>query len=285
MTVSNATLHNLDEIERKDIRIGDMVIIRRAGDVIPEVVSVVQEKRPNDTQVIQMPSHCPVCNAEVVREPGEAVARCTGGLFCKAQQKRMVWHFASRKAMAIDGLGSVLIEQLIETGLLRNVADLYSLDKEALANLSRMGQKSADNLLKAIEHSKKTTFNRFLYALGIREIGEAGALVLASHFPDIHALKRASIDELMTLKDIGPVAASYVVHFFAQEHNIDVIEKLLASGIHWPPPKIIKVDEHHPLYNKIVVLTGTLTHMGREEAKANLLNVGARVTGSTRYIT
>lgn len=280
VTVSNATLHNLDEIERKDIRIGDMVIIRRAGDVIPEVVSVVREKRPSNTHMIQMPSHCPVCNAEVVREPGEAVARCTGGLFCKAQQKRMVWHFASRKAMAIDGLGSVLIEQLIETGLLRNVADLYSLDKEAVANLPRMGEKSADNLLKAIERSKKTTFNRFLYALGIREIGEAGALVLASHFPDIHALKRASIDELMTLKDIGPVAASYVVHFFAQEHNIEVIEKLLASGIHWPPPKIIKVDEHHPLYNKIVVLTGTLTHMGREEAKAKLLNVGARVTGS-----
>jgi DNA ligase (NAD+) len=280
VTVSNATLHNLDEIERKDIRIGDMVIIRRAGDVIPEVVSIVQEKRPLDTRMIQMPSHCPVCDAEVVREPGEAVARCTGGLFCKAQQKRMVWHFASRKAMAIDGLGSVLIEQLIEAGLLRNVADLYTLDRNAVANLPRMGEKSADNLLKAIEHSKKTTFNRFLYALGIREIGEAGALVLASHFPDIHALQQASIDELMTLKDIGPVAASYIVHFFAQAHNLEVIEKLLASGIHWPPPKIIKVDEHHPLYNKIVVLTGTLTHMGREEAKAKLLNVGARVTGS-----
>lgn len=280
VTVCNATLHNLDEITRKDIRIGDVVIIRRAGDVIPEVVSVVAEKRPANTQAIIMPDHCPVCGAEVVREPGEAVSRCTGGLFCKAQQKRMMWHFASRKAMAIDGLGSALIEQLIDADLLKDVSDLYTLSRDVLATLPRMGKKSAENLLAAIEHSKKTTFNRFLYALGIREIGESGALVLANHFQDIESLKRATLEELMELRDIGPVAATYTMHFFAQQHNLDVIEKLLAYGVHWPKADVVQKDEQHPFYDKTMVLTGSLTSLSRDEAKAKLLAVGARVTGS-----
>ena len=280
VTVSNATLHNMDEIERKDIRVGDVVIIRRAGDVIPEVVSVVMEKRPSYTQLIQMPSHCPVCGAEVFREPGEAIARCTGGLFCKAQLKRMMWHFASRKAMAIDGLGSVLIEQLIDEGLVNDVSDLYRLPLDAVAHLERMGQKSAENLLAAIAHSKKTTFNRFLYALGIREIGEASARILALHFSDIDSLKLATVDQLMELKDIGPVAATYTVHFFAEQHNLDVIQRLLDAGVHWPYREVEQVDEDHPFYHKTLVLTGTLANMGRDEAKARLLSVGAKVTGS-----
>jgi DNA ligase (NAD+) len=280
VTVSNATLHNMDEIERKDIRIGDTVIIRRAGDVIPEVVGVVLEKRPIETQAIHMPSHCPICQAEVVREPGEAVARCTGGLFCKAQLKRMMWHFASRKAMAIDGLGSALIEQLIDEGLVNNVSDLYYLSLDSVAALPRMGQKSAENLLVAIEQSKKTTFNRFLYALGIREIGESSARILAQHYSDIATLSSATIDQLMTLKDIGPVGASYAVHFLTESHNLAVIDRLLAAGVHWPQKTVVAVDEAHLFYQKTVVLTGTLTNMGRDEAKSRLLALGAKVTGS-----
>ncbi len=280
VTVSNATLHNLDEIERKDIRIGDVVMIRRAGDVIPEVVGVVAERRPAHTDIIQLPSQCPVCGANVVREAGEAVARCTGGLFCKAQLKRMIWHFASRKAMAIDGLGSALIEQLIDVGMLNDVSDLYALSKAEIASLPRMGQKSAENLLAAIEHSKKTTFNRFLYALGIREIGEASALVLANHFTDLGSLKCASVEQLMALKDMGPVGASYVVHFFAEKHNLEIVNKLLAYGVHWPKLQEAFVDKQHPLFDKTIVLTGALTSMSRDEAKEKLLAVGARVTGS-----
>lgn len=280
VTVSNATLHNMDEIVRKDIRIGDVVIIRRAGDVIPEVVSVILEKRPLHTEAIHMPSTCPVCGAEVVREEGEAVARCTGGLFCKAQLQRMVWHFASRKAMNIDGLGSALIEQFIDVSLIHDVSDLYKLTKNELADLPRMGEKSAENVLAAIEHSKKTTFNRFLYALGIREVGEAGARVLASHFKTIEALKNASTEELLQLKDIGPIGAAYVVHFFAQKHNLDVIDKLLMYGVHWPIQESEPIDKEHPFYGKTMVLTGALTSMSRDEAKAKLLAVGAKVTGS-----
>jgi len=214
VTVSNATLHNMDEITRKDIRIGDTVIIRRAGDVIPEVVSVVLEKRPAQTEFIHMPTTCPVCGAEVIKEEDEAVARCTGGLFCKAQLKRMVWHFASRKAMAIDGLGRTLIDLLVDAGLLNDVSDLYGLTIEQLAALPRMGEKSAENVINALTISKKTAFYRFLYALGIREIGESSARVLASHFSDLESLQAASIEQLLALKDIGPVGASYVIHFF-----------------------------------------------------------------------
>ena len=288
VTVSNATLHNMDEIERKDIRIGDVVVIRRAGDVIPEVVGVVLEKRPSETKAIQLPSHCPVCGADVVREADEAVARCTGGLFCKAQLKRMMWHFASRKAMAIDGLGSVLIEQLIDEGLLNDVSDLYGLSLDTVAQLPRMGKKSAENVLLAIEKSKKTTFNRFIYALGIREIGEASAQVLAHHFSGIDSLKTASLEELMALKDIGPVGASYTVHFFAEKHNLAVIDKLLAYGVHWPQKEAVEHDTKHVFYDKTVVLTGTLVSLSREQAKEKLLALGARVAGSvsakTNYV-
>lgn len=280
VTVSNASLHNMDEIARKDIRIGDTVIIRRAGDVIPEVVSVVLDRRPADTQLIQLPQKCPVCNSDVVREEGEAVARCIGGLFCKAQLKRMMWHFASRKAMHIEGLGSVLIEQLVDEGIVSHLPDLYTLEASVLASLPRMGEKSAKNLLSALEHSKKTTFSRFLYALGIREIGEASARVLAEHFADISAIAAASEEQLMSLEDMGPVGAANVVHFFAQSHNIKIIDRLLALGIHWPVAEKKQLDPQKPLFGKTVVLTGTLQAMGREEAKAKLLAVGAKVSGS-----
>ncbi|MGL5742924.1 MAG: NAD-dependent DNA ligase LigA [Legionella sp.] len=280
VTVSNATLHNMDEIARKDIRIGDKVIIRRAGDVIPEVVSVILEQRPQQTQIIHLPARCPVCGSDVVREEGEAVARCVGGLFCKAQLKRMMWHFASRKAMYIDGLGSVLIEQLVDEGIVRHLPDLYTLDLSVLANLPRMGEKSAKNLLDALETSKKTTFNRFLYALGIREIGESSARVLAEHFDDIEAISKATEEELMHLNDIGPVGAFNVVHFFAQEHNRQVIARLLELGIHCPKNEKKQINQEHPLFGKTVVLTGTLNTMGREEAKAKLLAAGAKVSGS-----
>lgn len=280
VTVSNATLHNMDEIARKDIRIGDTVIIRRAGDVIPEVVSVIVEKRPLNTQAIDLPDHCPVCGSDVLREEGEAVARCVGGLFCKAQLKRMMWHFASRKAMYIEGLGSVLIEQLVDEDIVRHLPDLYELDAATLANLPRMGEKSAHNLLLSLEQSKKTTFSRFLYALGIREIGEASARVLAEHFGDIPNLLTATEEELMRLNDIGPVGAAYVVHFFSQSHNLHVINHLLALGIHWPKVERKQLNPENPFFGKIIVLTGTLNTMGREEAKAKLLGLGAKVSGS-----
>lgn len=288
VTVSNATLHNMDEIQRKDIRIGDTVIIRRAGDVIPEVVSVVTENRPSQTTTINLPSTCPICDSAVVREPGEAIARCTGGLFCKAQLHRTVWHFASRKAMDIEGLGSVLIEQLIAENLLTKLSDIYTLTLPILASLPRMGKQSAKNVLSAIEHSKKTTFNRFLYALGIPEIGEVSARTLATHFQTLSALQHASIETLMSVKDIGPIVAAHVLHFFAQPHNREIIKKLLDAGVNWPLPETPVQNKTHPFFSKTVVLTGTLTQMSREDAKAALLNRGAHVAGSvsakTHYV-
>lgn len=280
VTVSNATLHNMDEISRKDIQIGDTVIIRRAGDVIPEVVGVVMEKRPLTTKPINLPKQCPVCGSDVFKEDDEAVARCVGGLFCKAQLKRMMWHFASRKAMYIDGLGSVLIEQLVDEGLVHHLSDLYELELQALMKLERMGKKSAENLLNALEHSKKTTLARFIYALGIREIGESSARTLGEHFSEINSLQAATVEELMALPDIGPVGASNVVHFFAQPHNIDVIRRLLDLGIHWPKVEKKAINPESPFFGKIVVLTGTLNTMGREEAKVTLLARGAKVSGS-----
>ncbi len=280
VTVSNATLHNLDEIVRKDIRIGDTVIVRRAGDVIPEVVSVILDKRPTETQLIELPQHCPVCGSDVFREEGEAVARCVGGLFCKAQLKRMLWHFASRKAMHIDGLGSGLIDHLVDNGLVRHLPDLYKLSLATLANLERMGEKSAYNLLNALEQSKKTTFNRFLYALGIREIGEASARTLADHFANITMLEQATIEELMSLNDIGPVVAEHVAHFFSQTHNLEIIAELVQLGIHWPQTVKKELDKTHPLFGKTLVLTGTLKSMARDEMKAKLLALGAKVSGS-----
>lgn len=278
--VSNATLHNMDEITRKDIRIGDEVIIRRAGDVIPEVVSVVLARRPAHTNAIMMPNKCPMCDAEVIRLPGEAVARCTGGLFCKAQLKREVWHFASRKAMNIDGLGQGLIDQLVDAGLLEDIAALYVLTVERLIKLPRMGLKSAENLINALNQSKQTTFARFLYALGISNIGEVSARALTQAFPSLDILEAASEEMLMNLEDIGPVAAKAITHFFAQEHNKAVINKLIACGIHWPEAEVAVLDEAHPFYGKTLVLTGTFESMGREEAKARLIALGARVSGS-----
>lgn len=287
VTVSNATLHNMDEIAKKDIRIGDTVVVRRAGDVIPEVVSRVLEKRGNDTSEIQLPAVCPVCESEVIREEGKSVARCVGGLFCSAQIKRAIWHFASRKALAIDGLGQALIDQFVDYKIVKDIADLYCLDGATVAKLPGMGQKSADNLLQAIAVSKKTTLERFLYALGIREVGEASARNLAASFGDLSAIMQATEEELITLKDIGPVGAEYIVHFFASKHNIEVINKLINLGVSWPQNQPQQVDEHNHFFQKTVVLTGSLSQ-SRDLFKEMLLKVGAKVAGSvskkTNYV-
>ncbi len=280
VTVSNATLHNYDEIVRKDIRIGDVVIVRRAGDVIPEVVSVVQEKRNQETKAIRLPTHCPVCGADVIKEHHEAVARCMGGLFCKAQLKRMAWHFVSQKAMAVDGLGPALIDQLVDLNLLQDVSNLYELTVETLSRLPRMGKKSAQNIVNALERSKKTTFMRFIYGLGIREIGEATARILANHFGNVDALKQASFDQLIALNDIGPVACDRVLRFFAEQHNTDVINKLLKLGVQWDDDvRSAPSNEPNPFLGKTVVLTGSLK-ISRDEAKEKLRMLGAHITGS-----
>ena len=279
VTVSNATLHNMDEIERKDIRIGDCVIVRRAGDVIPEVVGPVLKFRKPQFRKPVMPERCPVCGSEVVREEGHAVYRCTGGLGCPAQRKEAIKHFASRKAMDIDGLGDKLVDQLVERGLIEDVADLYALSLEQLAGLERMGEKSARNLLEALERSKSTTLPRFIYALGIREVGEATAEALAHHFGDLQPLMEASEEALQEVEDVGPVVAFNIVHFFAQPRNRAVIDKLIAAGIHWP--KIDSVDpDSLPLAGKTYVITGTLEHYSREQAKQRLKALGAKVSGS-----
>lgn len=275
--VSNATLHNMDEIERKDVRIGDTVIIRRAGDVIPEVVSVVLAKRPEHVKKIVAPQRCPVCDSEVFRDEGEAVMRCTGGLFCAAQRKEALKHFVSRKAMDAEGLGDKLMEQLVDANLVHDPADLYKLSLSDWANLERMGEKSAHNKIEALEKSKSTTLPRFLYALGIREVGEATARNLAQHFKTLEAVMHASEDQLLEVTDVGPVVASHVVHFFAQPHNLSVIDKLIKAGIHWPA---IKSVDKGPLAGKTFVITGTLPTMSREEAKELLESYGATVSGS-----
>lgn len=276
--VSNATLHNIDEIERKDIRVGDVVIIRRAGDVIPEVVSVIKERRPGKTEKVKLPKHCPVCKSLVVRAEGEAIARCSGGLYCAAQRKEAIKHFASRKAMDIEGLGDKLVDQLIDEGLVDHVDGLYSLKLEQLANLERMAEKSAQNLLEALEKSKKTTLARFLYALGIREVGETTARSLALYFKELDSITKANEEELQEISDIGPIVAQHIVAFFRQKHNLEVIEALLKAGIHWP-----KMEERkgaQPLAGKSVVLTGALISMTRDEAKEKLQQLGAKVSGS-----
>ncbi|KAA3627395.1 MAG: NAD-dependent DNA ligase LigA [Proteobacteria bacterium] len=279
VTVTNATLHNEDEVRRKDVRIGDTVIVRRAGDVIPEVVSVVLDRRPDDARVFQMPAHCPVCGSDITRVEGEAIARCSGGLFCAAQRKESIKHFASRRAMDIEGLGDKLVEQLVESGLIGTVADLYALKNEQLANLERMGDKSAENLVAAIAHSRSTTLPRFLYALGMREVGEATALALANHFGDLDALMQADVDRLQQVPDVGPIVATHVVDFFHQPHNQEVIATLRAAGIHWPAIEARGLTEQ-PLAGKTFVLTGTLEELTRDEAKAHLQTLGAKVSGS-----
>jgi DNA ligase (NAD+) len=278
VTVSNATLHNEDEVRRKDVRIGDTVIIRRAGDVIPEVVQVVKDKRPANATEFVMPTHCPVCGAEVERVEGEAVARCSGGLFCGAQRKEAIKHFASRKALDIDGLGDKLVEQLVDAELIKDPADLFYLNKEQFSSLERMGDKSAENLVNALEQAKNTRFARFLYALGIREVGEATARSLALHFVELDKLTTAKEDELIEIEDVGPVVAHHIYTFFQQTHNLDVIQRLLDAGVNWPEEKPVYADS--ALAGKTIVLTGTLENLSRSEAKEKLLALGAKVAGS-----
>jgi len=284
VTVSNSTLHNIDELARKDVRVGDTVIVRRAGDVIPEIVKVVKEWRPAKARRVRFPKRCPVCKSTVVRAEGEAVSRCIGGLFCPAQRKEAIRHFSSRAAMDIKGLGSKLIDQLVERQLVNDPADLYQLTAGQLKELERMGPKSADNLLAALEKGKSTTFNRFLYALGIREVGEATALALANSFADIDQLMAADEERLQLVPDVGPIVASHLHAFFREKHNRKVIRQLLASGIDWPANTMVSVLDS-PMAGKRVVLTGTLASMTRDEAKARLISLGAKVTSSVSKST
>jgi DNA ligase (NAD+) len=277
VTVTNATLHNEDEVRRKDVRIGDTVIVRRAGDVIPEVVAVIKERRPSSARKFVMPTRCPVCGSDVEKVDGEAVARCTGGLYCEAQRKEAIKHFASRRAMDIEGLGDKLVEQLVDQKLIDDVAGLYGLDADTLAGLERMGQKSAANLVAALEKSKETTLDRFLYALGIREVGDATARSLARELGELDALMNATVEQLEAIRDIGPIVARHIVHFFGEAHNRKVIEKLLSAGINWPA---VERAVHQPLQGNTYVITGTLSGMTREEAKEALQALGAKVSGS-----
>ena len=277
VTVTNATLHNEDELKRKDVRIGDTVIVRRAGDVIPEILKVVMERRPENTVEFTMPSSCPICGSDVEREEGEAVIRCSGGLYCSAQQIQAIIHFASRRAMDIDGLGDKLIEQLVEKRLINHVADLYKLTEEQLAELERMAEKSAMNIIAALNNSKITTLDRFLYALGIREVGDATARSLANHFGNLLAIQSATQESLEEVADVGPIVAKHIVTFFSQTHNQEVINDLLRTGVHWPD---VEIKSEQLLQGKTFVITGTLESMKREEAKQRLLELGAKVSGS-----
>lgn len=277
VTVTNATLHNLDEIQRKDVRAGDWVVVRRAGDVIPEVARVVMERREGEPEAFEMPGSCPVCGSAVEREEGEAAFRCTGGLFCGAQRTRSIQHFASRKAMDIEGLGEKLVDQLVETGLVNSIADLYTLDRGRLAGLERMGEKSADNLLAELQRSKSPELGRLLYALGIREVGEVTAASLARHFASLYRIAQASEEELVEVADVGPIVAGHVHVFFREPHNLQVLKDLEAAGLQW---QAVEVNEgEQPLAGQTWVLTGALG-MPRARAKSMLESLGARVTGS-----
>jgi DNA ligase (NAD+) len=279
VTVTNATLHNEDEVHRKDVRIGDTVIVRRAGDVIPEVVAVVPEKRKHAAPLFKMPHKCPVCGSEAVREEGEADYRCTGGLFCGAQRKQAILHFAQRRAMDIEGLGEKLVDQMVEAQVIKTLPDLYRLGLVALAGLDRMADKSAQNVLAALEKSKRTTLPRFLFGLGIRHAGEATAKDLARHFGKLDAIMDASEEQLLEVPDVGPVVAQSIHTFFQQPHNREVVEQLRACGVTWeegePAERAPK-----PLAGKTVVLTGTLPTLTRDEAKDRLEAAGAKVAGS-----
>jgi DNA ligase (NAD+) len=278
VTVSNATLHNMDEVERLDVRIGDVVVIRRAGDVIPQVMRVIVEKREGKPRRIKLPDACPVCGSEIVRAEDEAVARCSGGLTCAAQRKEAIRHFASRLALDIQGLGDKLIEQLVDAGMISNVADLYGLTVDALASLDRMGEKSAANVIAAIEASRNTTLPRFIYALGIRVVGEATAKNLARHFGDLDPLINATREQLLGVEDVGPIVADHIHTFFAQPHNREVIERLRAAGVRWQ--RLDTTNTILPLAGQTWVLTGTLETLTRDEAKARLEALGAKVAGS-----
>ena len=278
VTVSNATLHNQDEIDRKDIRISDTVIVRRAGDVIPEVVQVVLSKRQEQSKPFILPNRCPICDSEAERLEGEVILRCTGGLYCPAQRKEAIKHFVSRKAIDVDGLGDKIIEQLVDKGLVDDPADLFTLKIGQLSTLERMGDKSAENIINAIDLAKKTKFSSFLYSLGIREVGETTARSLAKHFLTLDALKEADEEVLIGIEDVGPIVAHSIVTFFHQPHNQEVIERLLMAGLEWPKEQ--QQLTNTVLSGKIVVLTGTLEELSRSEAKEKLLALGAKVAGS-----
>ncbi|HAC28376.1 NAD-dependent DNA ligase LigA [Marinobacter nauticus] len=279
VTVSNATLHNMDEIRRLDVHIGDTVFIRRAGDVIPQVVKVVPEKRPAKAPMVKMPEHCPVCGSDIVQIEGEAVARCSGGLYCPAQRKEAIRHYASRKAMDIEGLGDRLIEVLVDEGMVSTVADLYRLTKFQIASLERMGDKSAAKLIAAIDRSREPVLWRFLYALGIREVGEATAKGLAAHFGTLEAISEADEETLQTVPDVGPIVAGHIRSFFDQPHNQETLAALKEAGVTWQEEQVLPADEQ-PLNGQTWVLTGTLSGMTRDQAKEKLEQLGARVAGS-----
>jgi DNA ligase (NAD+) len=278
VTVTHATLHNLDEVERKDVRIGDTVIVRRAGDVIPEVVTVVKEKRRRGARPWRMPKHCPICGSSVLREEGQVAHRCMGGLYCAAQSEGALLHFASRRAMDIEGLGDKLVEQMVACGMVKTVADLYTLKKADVAALERMGEKSAQNLLEQIEKSKRVSLGRLLNALGIPQVGEATARLLAEHFRDLDALMQASREELEALPNVGPNMAEDIRAFFREKHNREVIRRLRKAGVH--PQAPARKRKTGAVAGKTFVLTGTLESMSREEAKARLQELGAKVVGS-----
>ena len=280
--VSNATLHNADEIARLGLRIGDKVVIRRAGDVIPQVVNVVESERPADAREIVFPSHCPVCGSDVERVEGEAVTRCTGGLICGAQRKEALKHFVSRRAMDVDGMGDKIIDQLVEKEYVKTPADLFRLTAGKLTGLDRMGPKSAQNVVDALEKAKFTTLPRFLYALGIREVGEATAANLANHFGELEKVMNADLDALIAVQDVGKVVAAHVRNFMEEESNREVIRQLTEEvGVHWPAVVVVKAEEiDSPFAGKTVVLTGSLSQMNRDDAKARLTALGAKVSGS-----
>ena len=280
VTVSNATLHNLDELTRKDVRVGDTVVMRRAGDVIPEVARVLFDRRPLGTVPVALPECCPVCSSPVAREEGEAVARCTGGLHCGAQRKEALKHFASRRALDIQGLGTELVDQLVDAGLVHTPADLYSLALEPLLGLERMGEKSATKLLQAIAASQATTLPRFLFGLGIRNVGEATALQLATHFGSLEALRAADAVAVREVPDIGPVIAEQVAAFFQDPHNLEVVDALVAAGLHWPAPLAKEASGSLPFAGKTFVLTGTLAGQSRDEAGDRIRALGGKVSGS-----
>lgn len=277
VTVSNATLHNFDEVERKDIRVGDTVIVRRAGDVIPEVVNAVLSKRPSESQRISIPEKCPVCDSDVIKPEGEAVARCMGGLYCQAQLCESIKHFASRRALDVEGLGDKLVDLLVEKNIIKDVADLFKLQVIELANLPRMGVKSAENLLASLSKSKHTTLPHFIYALGIRGVGESTARNLAQHFLNLDSIIKADEEALQEVPDIGPIVAANINGFLSQSHNIELIDALLSAGIVWPD---IEATAKGVLSGKVFVLTGTLARLTRDEAKARLQERGAKVSSS-----
>ncbi len=279
VTVTNATLHNEDEIRRKDVRVGDTVFVRRAGDVIPEVVKVVLQKRPENSQPFIMPIHCPVCETLLVKLEGEAVLRCPAGLYCDAQRKEAIKHFASRKALDIEGLGDKLVELMVDEGLIKTPADLFHLNQQDLINLERMAEKSANNLLQSIESSKHTQLDKFIYALGIREVGEATAMTLANQLKSVEAIEDSTAEQLEELPDIGPIVAKRIRQFFADKHNLKVIQQLLDADITWDKIETPTADSQ-PLLGKTIVLTGSLSQFTRATAKAKLIKLGAKVAGS-----